>query len=221
MESESIKYHLSELKLALEAPENGRNHPILYPNDKRVLDIGCGIGQTFMAWTARGYKWTPRNGRTWFVGIDPDQEAISYGIKNHSADFTYLLNKAEALPFPTETFDLVFSRVSLPYTNVPVALREIRRVLKTGGRVWMTLHAKDRPGRMLKDMVGVRSKIYRCIEWLNGHCLQKFGFLVPIQGRYISWQDTDWMIHQLDSLGIKCQATIIDDVTIIEGTLKA
>jgi ubiquinone/menaquinone biosynthesis C-methylase UbiE len=47
---------------------------------------------------------------------------------------------AEHLPYGNSEFDLVISRVSLPYTDLPKAAREMRRVLRTGGRIWLALH---------------------------------------------------------------------------------
>jgi ubiquinone/menaquinone biosynthesis C-methylase UbiE len=67
-------------------------------------------------------------------GIDIDLDALKLG--KTLSERTCLVNAAaEALPFKDSQFDLVFARVSLPYTNIPASLREIRRVLKTSGRV--------------------------------------------------------------------------------------
>ena len=40
----------------------------------------------------------------------------------------------------SNSFDLVISRVSLPYTDIPQSLSEIARVLREDGRVWLSLH---------------------------------------------------------------------------------
>lgn len=200
-----IDYHLLELRGALVAPEDGRNRPMLRPTDVDVLDVGCGIGQSFTAWRMRGLH----VGRH-FVGLDIDAEAIEHA-KRHSPEVAFAEGRAEALPLLSESFDLVFSRVSLPYTDVPVALREMVRVLRPRGRIWLTLHPKDRPGRMLADARGVRAKAYRCIEWLNGHCLRLFGFVVPVAGRYISWQDPDTICEMLRALGVGTSVTVYPD----------
>src|SRR6266542_3345766 len=42
--------------------------------------------------------------------------------------------------FSDGSFEVVISRVSLPYMRLPAALREIVRVLRPGGQVWFTLH---------------------------------------------------------------------------------
>ena len=47
---------------------------------------------------------------------------------------------ADALPFRAAEFDCVVARVCLTYTDLPRSLRKVWRVLKPGGRVWMTLH---------------------------------------------------------------------------------
>jgi hypothetical protein len=35
---------------------------------------------------------------------------------------------------------VVITRVSLPYTNINTSLMKVRRVLRKGGKLWMTLH---------------------------------------------------------------------------------
>ena len=49
----------------------------------------------------------------------------------------------ENLPFADERFDLVFSRVALPYMDINRALREIARVLKRGGLEGFLATKKD------------------------------------------------------------------------------
>lgn len=96
-----------------------------------VLDIGCGSGQTLMA---------PELSRARERhGIDIDAMAIARG----QAAFPGLALRvapADTVPYPDCTFDLVYSRVALPYTRLPDALSEAYRVLKPRGRIWLALH---------------------------------------------------------------------------------
>lgn len=98
---------------------------------KTVLDVGCGEAETFALPEYRGAD---------LYGVDVDRRAIAKA----QAAFpraTFRIAPAEKLPFADNTFDSVISRVALPYTDIPMALREIHRVLKPGGDLWATLHS--------------------------------------------------------------------------------
>jgi SAM-dependent methyltransferase len=74
-------------------------------------------------------------------GIDHDGAAIDLGRSRAGCSrLTLTRASAEHIPYPDETFDLVFSRVAVPFTDVPVALAQMHRVLKAGGHLWLALH---------------------------------------------------------------------------------
>ena len=123
------EYHHQELKIALDPSHPDHILPPALPTSKQVLDIGCGAGQTLMA------AYSDR--RT--VGLDYDLEALRFG---HTLTSTvdFVCGKAEELPLPDGRFDLVIARVSLAYTDINDSLKEIRRVLRDDGQIWITLH---------------------------------------------------------------------------------
>jgi SAM-dependent methyltransferase len=95
---------------------------------RRVLDVGCGAG-TDLARFAKGGAIV--------TGVDISAAAIALARQNfeqqglagefHEAD-------GERLPFPDDTFDLVFAHGVVQYTPGSQALvDECRRVLKPGG----------------------------------------------------------------------------------------
>jgi ubiquinone/menaquinone biosynthesis C-methylase UbiE len=100
-----------------------------------VLDVGCGTGTLALDVQRR----VGRAGRV--VGIDPSAEQIARARakaarSNLSADFQ--IGVIEHLPFPDQTFDVVFSTLMLHH--LPASLKqhgllEIARVLKEGGRL--------------------------------------------------------------------------------------
>jgi SAM-dependent methyltransferase len=122
-------YHLAELKIALDAGHPAHILPPEIPASHRVLDVGCGAGQTLIAAYPGHFA----------VGLDPDIDALRLG-STLTQDVAFFCGRAEALPFAQASFDMVIARVSLAYTHIDRSLREIRRVLRPGGRVWMTLH---------------------------------------------------------------------------------
>lgn len=177
----TIDYHLRELDIALD-PNDARNVlPPLLDSDRVIVDIGCGIGQSFIALNC-----TDRI----CIGIDVDEDAIRYGIENYGNRINYLLTDATRIPLPANSVDLVFSRVSLPYTNIPRVFDEIRRVLRPGGRVWMTLHSRKMALRYLREGKGLVEKVHGLYVLANGYLLKWTGRVLPfITGRYESWQD--------------------------------
>ena len=127
----TLEYHLSELQIAQDATAPGHLLPPIPAGCRAVLDIGCGAGQTLIA--------SRLGDGVLACGIDPDAGALALG-RTIADEIRFAAAAGEQLPFTNETFDLVFSRVALPYMNIPVALREMARVLRPGGTVWLSLH---------------------------------------------------------------------------------
>lgn len=101
---------------------------------QRVLDVGCGTG-TLVARIKRLFPTID------VVGVDPDVHALVRG--RQKADRAGLLvrfdlGSASALGYREASFDRVFSSLMLhhlePEEKAP-ALREMRRVLRPGGRL--------------------------------------------------------------------------------------
>ncbi len=125
-----MEYHLREAQIARSAGDTRRILPVVPRDARRVLDIGCGAGQTLLALDLRGVA---------AVGVDFDREALQLG-RSLSEEFHFVQSQGEWLPFREGCFDLVFSRVAVPYMDIPRALGEMARVLRPGGSLWVTLH---------------------------------------------------------------------------------
>ena len=74
------------------------------------------------------------------MGMDVDARAVKAGARQHGEAIRFVVGDGHTLPFTSGLFDLVISRVAVPYMDIPVTLREVNRVLRGGGQVWMTLH---------------------------------------------------------------------------------
>jgi ubiquinone/menaquinone biosynthesis C-methylase UbiE len=100
-----------------------------------VLDVGCGTGT--LAILAK-----QQVGQTGSVtGVDASKPMIKRARKKATRageEVTFLAELAEALPFADATFDVVLSTVMLhhlPKRTRRAGVREMRRVVKPGGRV--------------------------------------------------------------------------------------
>lgn len=95
-----------------------------------VLDVGCSTG-----WTLRQIRHAKRR-----VGVDLDEEALALGyrlaeMEGEAVEFRYA--SAHSLPFDDCTFDCVICRNTLTYTHQQQALREMIRVLKRSGMLFL------------------------------------------------------------------------------------
>lgn len=105
---------------------------------KRVLEIGLGQGADSEQIIRRGAVWS---------GVDLTQELIArVGARLRLRKLAYEhleCGSALALPFPDNSFDVVFSHGVLHHIpDVKSAQREIARVLKPGGELITMLYAR-------------------------------------------------------------------------------
>lgn len=88
-----------------------------------VLDVGCGTGYftTLFARETAGMV----------VGLDPNLASLSYAARESAPNLAWAGGKAEALPFPGRSFDVVLSVTALCFIeNQLAALREMLRVCR-------------------------------------------------------------------------------------------
>jgi SAM-dependent methyltransferase len=96
---------------------------------KDVLEIGVGMGADHLGWA----KSLPRS----LTGIDLTPRAIEHTrarIETHGLASTLECADAEHLPFPDNSFDIVYSWGVLHHSpDTPRAIAEVHRVLRPGG----------------------------------------------------------------------------------------
>lgn len=109
---------------------------------RQVLDVGCGAGVDLARFARGGARVT---------GVDLAVSAIDLARQNlaqQGLQADLRVASGEALPFPDDTFDLVFAHGVVQYTANPQTLvDECRRVLKPGGQAIF--------------------QVYNRISWLN------------------------------------------------------
>lgn len=100
-----------------------REHLKLNAPVAEALDVGCGAGLSTAPLAAIAKHRT---------GVEPFESMLRHaGTIAPGADFA--VGQAEALPVRSESIDLCTAAGSLPFTDVPYALVELRRVLRRGG----------------------------------------------------------------------------------------
>ncbi len=100
----------------------------------RVLDWGAGWGQTSLLLRAHGAR---------VVAYDVEDKGAATGLLQE-ADVPYVVSAGPGLPFPDHAFDAVLNCGVLEHVDDErSALRELRRVLRPGGRLF-TYHLPNR-----------------------------------------------------------------------------
>lgn len=204
----SETYHLDELRIALDPSHPAHILPPKMPAGSLVLDLGCGAGQTLIA----AYP-----DRTTF-GLDVDHSVLKLG-KTLSKDVRFCCGKAEELPYRDDAFDLVIARVSLAYTEVERSLSEASRVLKPGGRLWMTLHPWHLPLR-LATHGNWRGKLFFVYVIANSLSLHFLSKEFSILGKRESFQTRSGMTRLLKKCGFGDITIRRDRHFVVEARLE-
>ena len=198
MSREISDYHRLELSIASDPNDSRRVMPVVEARHRRILDIGCGAGQTLI-----GSKLDPG---VLAVGIDLDHAALALG-KQFSPSIQFVEGRGETLPFENETFDLVICRVALPYMHIARALSEFSRVMDAGGDLWLVLHPFSMTAKELRTNLihlQVKASIYRMWVLMNGLALNSVGKQWHWPGnsnRYETWQASTGITRALTAAG--------------------
>lgn len=96
-------------------------------NGKNVLDLGCGAGETSVYFALQGANVTA-------CDISHEMLCVADALaQRFNVSIRTLKGKAEKLDCADGEFDFVFGNGVLHHVEIPLAAREINRVLKPGG----------------------------------------------------------------------------------------
>jgi ubiquinone/menaquinone biosynthesis C-methylase UbiE len=133
--------------------------PILVPfaqaRGKKVLEIGTGNGADGVMFAQNGADYT---------GVDLTEAALEATHRHFTVlglSGSFQSENAEALSFPDETFDWVYSHGVLHHTpSTQRAIDEVWRVLKRGGRSIVMLYHKHSFNYFVRIMIYMRVRVF-------------------------------------------------------------
>lgn len=125
---------------------------------RTLLEIGCGLGTDLLQFARGGAIVT---------GLDLTEQSIELARKRfdmYGVPGSFQVGDAENLPFPDNSFDVVYSFGVLHHTpDTARAIREVARVLKPGGEIVIMLYHRTSthlwlgyPLAMAKRLLGGR-----------------------------------------------------------------
>lgn len=132
-----------------------------------ILDVGCGEAGLWK----RNYDKLKDNNQITLTDISEEMlKSAQKKLGDKALRFTYRLADVQELPFEDECFDKVIADHMIYYVrNYKRALAEIYRVLKPGGKIYMSATGKDH----LQELPKLLSNFNESIR-ISGFSLKKF-----------------------------------------------
>jgi ubiquinone/menaquinone biosynthesis C-methylase UbiE len=97
---------------------------------RRIVDFGCGSGANTALLAGRG-------AHVWGIDISEDLLRLAQRrlkVSGREDGATFIAGSAHDMPFPDASIDVVFGMAILHHLDLDLVSREVRRVLKPGGR---------------------------------------------------------------------------------------
>lgn len=186
---------------------------------KFILDAGAGTGAAIPALFAR-YK------KAQVVTLDLSENMLQKANKHGTILRSphAVCGDLERLPFADDSFDLVFSSLSMQWCNdLNAALLEAKRVLKPGGLYVFTTFGPD----TLKELRYSWSKVddgdhvNRFIDMHDiGDALLQDGFAEPVMEAEVltvTYDSVDQLMRDLKAIGANVTATGTTEDTAVAG----
>ncbi len=160
--------------------------------DKKVLEIGCGVGTDLFQFVKAEAK---------AVGIDLSPRSVSVTKQRFQisrAEAGILIADAENLPFKDNEFDLAYSWGVLHHTpNPEKAVQEIYRVTRPGGQICVMLYHRYslvalqlylrfglfsfKPFRSLKEIISLHQESPGTKAYTITEARQMFSMFKPVE----------------------------------------
>ena len=99
-----------------------------------IIELGCGAAQLARTLLAR-------HPDSRVTGLEVDERQHAKNLAAPQAGLRFVAGGAQAIPFPDASFDLALMLKSLHHVPMPLlaqALREVARVLRPGGHLYVS-----------------------------------------------------------------------------------
>lgn len=121
---------------------------------KRVVDFGCGSGANSVLLANRG-------AHVWGIDISEDLLRLAkrrLTVSGRDGGATFIAGSAHDMPFPDNSIDVVFGIAILHHLDLDLVSREVRRVLKPGGRAIFQEPVRNSPLlRFVRSLIPYRA----------------------------------------------------------------
>lgn len=109
---------------------------------ERVLDVACGTGVV----TRLAVERVGPSGTVTGLDVNPGMLGVARASTPSGISINWYEASAEAMPLPDDSFDVVLCQMGLQFMpNKLAALREMRRVLCRGGRIYVNVPGPKPP----------------------------------------------------------------------------
>ena len=121
---------------------------------KRIVDFGCGSGANSVLLANRG-------AHVWGIDISEDLLHLAQrrlAVSGREGGATFIAGSAHDMPFPDNSIDIVFGIAILHHLDLDLVSREVRRVLKPGGRAIFQEPVRNSPVlRFVRSLIPYRA----------------------------------------------------------------
>lgn len=158
-----------------------------YFKGKNILDCGCGAGRfTYVLSTLKPKK---------IFGIDLSKENINVANKIFkNKNISFKVGNNLKIPFKSENFDFVYSSGVVHHTkNLKKAIKELFRVCKKGGLIYLYVYGK---GGIYWD---ARKKMNNLMKQIPQNYTQKFLNLMFMPRERLMFLDNWYVNHEIYS----------------------
>ena len=108
----------------------------------RIVDLGAGTGKLTAALTGPGPARQGPAGQATVIAVEPDPQMLAE-LRKRAPGVTALAGRAEAIPLPASSVDVVICGQAMHWFAPEIAMPEIARVLTPGGVVAGLWNAMD------------------------------------------------------------------------------
>ena len=164
-----------------------KSHPS-FAEGTRILDIGCGTGELLAELHKRG-------GEVW--GVDADKRDIETARKYFGLNNLYAMPHKDFFRKPDlPLFDIVtFFEVLEHLDNPEEFIRDVKKILKPGGKIVMSVPSRD---RMLANLYEWDFPPYHLSRW-NESAIRKFFERINFRPDSINYADAKMHFLELFS----------------------